>query len=35
VMGRVRQLAVGVARDYLHQQEIESGKLPKQETANA
>lgn len=35
VMGRVRQLAVGVAKDYLHQQEIECGKLSKQETANA
>ncbi len=35
VMGRVRQLAVGVARDYLHQQEIEAGKLPTQGAANA
>jgi len=35
VMGRVRQLAVGAARDYLHQQEVEGGKAPKQETANA
>jgi glycyl-tRNA synthetase alpha chain len=35
VIARIRQLAVGVAKAYLHQQEVESGMWLKKETSNA